>query len=101
MPSQAKRHHYIPQFFLKYFSSDGENLWLFDRLKKDYRYQDTRKIAFENKLYTYTVKGKEENLEGMLSIMEGLAKPIIDKIVERHKITIQEKADLSMFLAML
>jgi len=99
--NQAKRHHYIPQFFLKYFSQDEANLWLFDRVKKEYRFQDTRKIASENKFYTYTVKGKEENLEDLLGMIEGLAKPILDKIIKKSEITMQEKADFSMFLAVL
>lgn len=101
MPNQPKRHHYIPQFFLKNFSENEENLWVFDRVKKEYRNQGTKKIASENKFYTYISKGKEENLEGVFSQIEGLAKPIIDKIANKEKITPQEKADLSMFLATL
>jgi hypothetical protein len=95
----AKRHHYVPQFFLKGFSSDGENLWLFDRVKNEYRFQDTRKIASENKFYTYTVKGEEKNLESVFSQVEGYAKPILEKVVNRIDISPQEKADLSIFLA--
>src|SRR3989338_4631974 len=101
MKNQAKRHHYIPQFFLKYFSQDEANLWLFDRVKKEYRFQDTRKIASENKFYTYTVKGKEENLEDLFVMIEDLAKPILDKIIQKSEITMQENADFSMFLAVL
>ena len=101
MKNQAKRHHYIPQFFLKYFSQDEANLWLFDRVKKEYRFRDTRKIASENKFYTYTVKGKEENLEDLFGMIEDLAKPILDKIIQKSEITMQEKADFSMFLAVL
>jgi hypothetical protein len=101
MQNQPKRHHYIPQFFLKYFSQDQANLWSFDRVKKEYRYQDTRKIASENKFYTYTVKGKEENLEDLFGMIEGMAKPILDKLLQKTNITMQEKADFSMFLAAL
>lgn len=101
MQNQPKRHHYIPQFFLKYFSQDQANLWVFDKVKKEYRYQDTRKIASENMFYTYTVKGKEENLESLFGMIEGLAKPILDKIIQKTEITMQEKADFSMFLAAL
>lgn len=101
MQNQSKRHHYIPQFFLKYFSQDKANLWVFDRVKKEYRHQNTRKIASENKFYTYTVKGKEENLEDLFGMIESLAKPVLDKIIQKSKITMQEKADFSMFLAAL
>lgn len=101
MKNQPKRHHYIPQFYLKYFSQDQNNLWVFDRVKKEYRLQGTRKIASENKFYTYTVKGKEENLEDLFGQIEGLAKPILDKLLNKEEITMQEKADFSMFLGAL
>lgn len=101
MPNTAKRHHYIPQFFLKNFSDNNKDLWIFDRVKKEYRNQSTRKIASENKFYTYISKGREENLERVFSQVEGLAKPILNKITNKEKITPQEKADFSMFLATL
>lgn len=101
MQNQPKRHHYIPQFFLKYFSQDRANLWVFDRIKKEYRFQNARKIASENKFYTYTIKGKEKNLEDLFGRIESLAKPILDKLLNRIEITMQEKADFSMFLAVL
>lgn len=101
MQNQPKRHHYIPQFFLKGFSSDGETLHVFDRVKKEYRFQNIRKIASENKFYTYTIKGKEENLEDLFGLIESTSKPVLDKITQGKGITMQEKADLSMFLAVL
>lgn len=88
--------------FLKNFSPNNKDLWVFDRVKKEYRHQNTVQIASENKFYNYQLKGgKEENLEDVFSQMESLAKPILDKIINKQQITGQEKADLSMFLAVL
>ncbi len=101
MINHPKRHHYIPQFFLKYFSQDKTSLWVFDRVKKEYRFQDTRKIASENRFYTYTVRGKKENLEDLFGMVESMAKPILVKLIQKLDITMQEKADFSMFLALL
>lgn len=101
MTSIPKRHHYIPQFFLKKFSVDGQNVWLFDRYKKEYRNQSTRKIASENKFYTCEVKGKEENLEDLLSKVEGFAKPILEKLTSKQEITMQAKADFAMFASIM
>lgn len=47
------------------------------------------------------MKGAEENLEDLFGMIESLAKPILDKIIQKSEITIQEKADFSMFLAAL
>src|SRR4030067_1134734 len=96
-----KRHHYIPQFFLKGFSEDGKKLWVFDREKKEFRQESILRTAFQNKFYTYQVKGKEENLEGVFSQVESLAKPILEKVTGGEEINNQEKADLAMFLAIM
>lgn len=83
MKNKAKKHHYISQFFLKNFSSDGKSLWVFDRYKKEYRFQSIKEIAHENKFYSYTSKDGEENLESVLSQVEGIAKPILQKIIKK------------------
>lgn len=101
MTSTSKRHHYIPQFFLKNFSIDGQNVWLFDRYKKEYRKQSTRKIASENKFYTCEVNEREENLEDLLSKIEGYASPILEKLASEQEITMQEKADFAMFISIM
>lgn len=101
MQTEPKRHHYIPQFFLKGFSADEKKVWVFDRYKKEYRQESIRKTGAETKFYSYTVKGKEETLEGVFSMVEGLAKPILEKVLLGKDITEQEKADFSMFLAIM
>lgn len=101
MQGQPKRHHYIPQFFLRSFSIDGKNLWVFDRYKKEYRYQNIRKIASENKFYSYQTQGKKGNLEKLFSQVEGLASPVLKKILSREEITEQEKADFAMFVSVM
>jgi len=101
MQNVAKNHHYIPRFFLKGFSADDKSLWVFDRYKKEFRLQNIANIASENKLYTYTVNGKEENLEDIFGKAEGYASSIIRKIKRKGQISGQEKADLAMFLALM
>lgn len=99
MDHSSKRHHYVSQFFLRGFSIDRKNLWVFDKEKKEFRFQNTIQIASENKFYTYKVKGKEENLEDVFGQIESLAKPILEKIKNRDPISEQEKADFAMFIA--
>lgn len=54
------RHHYLPQFYLKGFSTNKTRLYVFDKKateeKSQFRYQTTEKIAYENNLYTYKTK---------------------------------------------
>lgn len=101
MQNKTKRQHYIPQFYLRNFSIDKENLWVFDRVTNKWRFQKIQNIAYENKIYFYQVEGSEESLEDIFTLIENLAKPIIDKLLEKKEINGWEKADLAMFVASL
>ncbi len=101
-----KRHHYIPQFYLKGFSIDEKRLHLFDKKDKDkktrFRYQSTEKIAFENNLYTFKTKDlKKGTLEQYFSQVEGEANKVIKKLLEKSSINDQDRANLSLFVAFL
>jgi len=106
MPKLPKRHHYLPQFYLKGFSQDNSHLYIFDKkIIKDeirFRYQTTEKIAFENNLYTYTTKDlKTETLEDFFSLIEGKAKKVISKLEKKEEITPRQRGHLALFIALL
>lgn len=100
-----KKHHYIPQFYLKKFSNDGEHLFVLDKLAEQqnrFRYQSITSIAFEKHLYAYKIKnGNNETLEDMFAQIEGRAATIIEKIENKQDITSQDKNDFSLFLSFL
>lgn len=100
-----KRHHYIPQFYLKGFSSDGEHLFVLDKqtLKDErFRYQTISSIAFQKHLYTYQNKNrKKETLEDLFSQIEGRAARVIKKVELKQNLTDQERNDFSLFLSFL
>ena len=47
----TKKQHYVPQFYLKNFTSDDNKLWVFDRVKKEYYRNAPKDICFEKFLY--------------------------------------------------
>lgn len=100
-----KRHHYIPQFYLKGFSTDKAHLYVLDKLgevDKRIRYQTTESIAFQNNLYTYQAKGKKkETLEDTFAQLEGVAAKIIRKIESRELLSDQDRYDFSIFISFL
>lgn len=100
-----KKHHYIPQFYLKGFSLDNNNLWVYDKQisnPKDVKKLTTKAIAFENNFYTYeSIDKTKETMEGLFCQMEGLAANVINKITNGDKIDEQEKADLAVFISFL
>ena len=106
MAKLPTKHHYLPQFYLKGFSPDKTKLYVFDKKATDekfrFRYQTTKKIAYENNLYTYKTKDlKKETLEDFFSQIEGMAKTVITKLKKMEDITPMERGHLALFIALL
>jgi len=105
IPGLPKRHHYIPQFYLKGFSSDGKHLFVLDKQtsqEERFRYQTINSIAFQKHLYTYQTKSKKkETLEDLFSQVEGRAATVIKKVEQKQDLTDQERNDFSLFLSFL
>lgn len=99
MSNIPTRNHYIPQFYLRNFSQDKENVYRLDKTNSEIQRLPIPVVGFQKNLYTYLTKsGKRKSLEQMFSQMEGLAANAIDKLRSRKQLTIQERSDLSMFL---
>lgn len=100
-----KRHHYIPQFYLKGFSLDRNSLFVLDKVAdedKRIRYQNTESLGFQNNLYTFQAKDrKKDTLEAAFAQMEGLAAEVIRKVENNAELTIQERNDLALFISFL
>lgn len=97
----SKRHHYLPQFYLRRFCRDGR-LWVYDRDKDEFRQQTPNNTALEKHLYSRTTKDGQQNdeMEKIFAEAESLAKPVLDKIEKQEKITTNDKESLSWMLAM-
>ena len=75
----SKRHHYVPQFYLNYFCSDG-TLWIYEKGLAQPHLQTPRNTAVEAHLYSFTVDGqKHDYVEQQLSVIESEAKTILDR----------------------
>lgn len=51
------RCHYLPQFYLKYFLSRDNKLWVYDRNLNEYREQTPKATGVKKGYYKY--KGKD------------------------------------------
>lgn len=81
MPTQ-KNQHYVPQFYLKLFSSDGNTIgvYVFGHGKK-IDAAPIRSQASENYLYTLDTD-RPKNTEKSLSELEGAAKQVIEMLIQ-------------------
>lgn len=100
--NNPKRHHYLPQFYLKNFCKNGF-LWVYDRHNNEYRQQTPINTALKKKYYTTTgPDGRSHNeIEAVLANIEGETKHIIEKINEKKSIDLEEKCILAIFIAFL
>ncbi len=96
-----KRQHYVSRFYLDGFSRSG-NIAVYDRVQGKVRIQSTSDTGVSN--HFYTVKdGQGKNrfgIEEMLSKIESDSAPTIIKMSAQREITIDERTNIAMFVAM-
>lgn len=98
---KPKRHHYVPQFYLKKFADDQDRLWVYDRVNKQYRHQNVEQVASINHYYRIEKKDGTLSLEieEHLSEIEGNGAAAIEKLERAEPITPEEKAHIAVFIA--
>ncbi|MCK4564174.1 MAG: DUF4238 domain-containing protein [Verrucomicrobia bacterium] len=98
--SNPKRHHYLPQFYLRFFARN-KLLWIYDRELNEFRKQPPINTTVKKHYYAIEQEDGEKNLEleKHLADIEGKAKGIISKLVAKEYITDEEKITFSVFLA--
>ncbi len=98
---KPRRHHFLPQFYLRNFSNNIDQLWEFDRLLNKYTQKTSKGTAWLPHYYRYKDKeGKlHTDIEDFFGDIETKTKPIIDKIIKKKPITEGEKLMLSYFIS--
>jgi Protein of unknown function (DUF4238) len=81
--STSRRHHYVPQFYLRAFTSQqlgkGTGLWVYDKRKPSQpRFQTPVNTVVKAHFYSFQKEGKRHDLvEQMLAAAEAAATPIV------------------------
>ncbi len=101
--SIPKRHHYLPQFYLRGFCPAGD-LWMYDREKGEIRRRNPKTVAVQKGFYA--VRGPEGELdyaevEKRLGVVETQAAPVIRKLDAGGALELKERYALAMFVALL
>lgn len=101
MSSHAKRHHYVPESYLKRFSSD-KALWVFDIERNELRAQTPRDTA--TKGYFYALEDKDGKrsyaIEEALSEVEGALASVMERIEATEQLAESEKQTVAYFAAL-
>ncbi len=105
---KTKRHHYVPQFYLKYFAVDkagnAQGFWVYDKDGGEPRFQTPVNTAVESGLYTVEIPGEDPDMleKDIFGKSENAAKPIIEKLqVGEATPTGYEREEMAGFLAIM
>src|ERR1022692_3248055 len=95
----SRRHHYLPQMYLRGFAYDADLVWVFDRQNNTYLHQGIINTAVKKDFYTIVgVDGqKTDAVEQMMANMvEGPMKAIIERLdrSEEHTSELQSPCNL-------
>lgn len=101
----SKKNHYVPQFYLKQWSADGEHIWQYKKLVPNmnvplWAYKSTSEIAYEKYLYAQnTGKTLCDDFEKWISQeVENPAKNVISKLISGSTLISSEKIDIARFV---
>lgn len=101
--SIPKRHHYLPQFYLRRFAEEDGYLWVFDRSQQHLRRERPKSIAVRKHYYsTEDQEGnKDATMEEFFSFLEGKSKRVFDKLDENSDINLEDRYYLATFMGFL
>lgn len=105
--SVPKRHHYLPEFYLAGFTTEGgrtSNFTVFDRDESVFRQQTPKNTATSRYYYAVedeTTGAKSMEIEEFLSSVESEAAPVIRKLERHGAPTDHDREVLALFCALL
>lgn len=100
MANEPKRHHYLPQSYLRQFSRD-DLLWVYDREKDQVRPQKVLNTAVRRHFYSIEVDGvRDTRIESELAKVDALIPPLTQKLSARAELSEGERFDLSFIAAL-
>lgn len=101
----SRRHHYLPQMYLRGFADEAELVWVFDRQDNTYVHQGILNTAVKKDFYTFVGPDgqRTDAVETMMAnIVEAPMKRIIGKLDKRNLTWEgEDRAILALFVALL
>lgn len=110
MPNHDKStpifHHYVPQFILNNFGEKRKKeyyIQMYDKVEGRFFSSNVKRALGENKFNTVKIGKKEFCIEGVTAGIDGLAAPVVEKIVKDksvHDLATEDRAALITFIAL-
>ena len=101
----SRRHHYLPQMYLRGFADEDDLVWVYERQKNSYLHQGVVNTADKKDFYTIVGSDgqKTDEVETLMANMvEGPVKHIIERLDKRNLTWEgEDRAILALFVALL
>ena len=101
----SRRHHYLPQMYLRGFADEDDLLWVFDRQNNTYLHQGVLNTAVKKDFYTVVNPDgqKSDVVETMMAdLVESPMKQIIERLDKRNlNWKKKDREILALFVALL
>ena len=101
----SRRHHYLPQMYLRGFADEADFVWVFDRHENSYLHQHVIVTAVKKDFYTIVGSDgrKTDAVETLMANMvEGPMKRIIERLNKKNLTWEgEDRAILALFVALL
>ena len=100
--SAPKKHHYLPEFYLRRFCRD-RTLWIYDAERKEIARRFPETIAIKKNFYSIEGKKVTEKYQAemMLSQLESMTAPVIDRVDAGGRFSVRDKYYVSLFASLL
>jgi len=97
------RHHIVPQCYLELFTDDKSKLNVFPKDSRPCFSAGVNNVAVRNHYYSFNNELGEidAKIEHALSEIEGVTKPILNKICSNGELSDKNKEDLAIFLGIM
>jgi hypothetical protein len=88
MNKPARRHHFLPQFYLAAFTNHGTKdslFWILDQDTSKQREDKPKNVAYRNNFYSVEIANSEpDEFEKALGRFEALAAQIVKDVIQSH-----------------
>ncbi|QEE47338.1 DUF4238 domain-containing protein [Rhizobium sp. WL3] len=105
--NRTKRHHYVPEFYLRHFLDERDQVWIYDKRAEDIeasiRFSDPSNVGLQGNIYSVRKEDGtyDDRIDEWLQGVENKAAPIHRKLISGLMVDGQEKADYAVFLSSL
>src|SRR5437899_457179 len=103
---KKRRHHYLPQFYLRNFVGEHPKgkLWVYTKDAKSFRAASPRDLAVERDYHTMVRRDgvvDRNTMEDTVASLENIAAPVIQKILRGTALSFEDHQIFALFISQL